>query len=132
MNTPVCGSRAVSAAAQVSRGAQYRRRGPSSGYGFFSRRCGGTTGGGLVFEEIIMEATRKIVVGVDATETGARALRNALEIAALGGHTEVHAIRVIEPIADPVLGVLPPTTTDQIAELKEVLQGAIAELIAKN
>jgi nucleotide-binding universal stress UspA family protein len=79
-----------------------------------------------------MEATRKIVVGVDATETGARALSNALEIAALGGRTEVHAIRVIEPIADPVLGVLPPTTDDQLGELKELLQHAIEELIAKN
>lgn len=79
-----------------------------------------------------MEATRKIIVGVDATETGARALRNALEIAAFGGQTEVHAIRVIEPIADPVLGVLPPTSDDQLAELKEILQQAIADLITKN
>lgn len=76
-----------------------------------------------------MEATRKIVVGVDNTETGTRALRSALEIASEGPRTEVHAIRVIEPIADPVLGVLPPSTEEQLGELKDVLQEAIQKMI---
>lgn len=79
-----------------------------------------------------MEATRKIVVGVDATETGARALRSALELAAFGGRTEVHAIRVSEPIGDPVLGFLPPTTDVELAALKDCLQRAIADLITTN
>ena len=45
-----------------------------------------------------MEATKKIVVGVDSTETGALALRQALEIASLHERAEVHAVRVVEPI----------------------------------
>lgn len=78
-----------------------------------------------------MEATRKIVVGVDNTETGARALRKALETAAVGARTEVHAIRVVDPVVDPLLGTLPLSTPDaEIADLKDQLQKAIHEMIA--
>lgn len=79
-----------------------------------------------------MEATRKIVVGVDNTDTGARALHHALQVAARGPHTEVHAIRVIEPVADPVLGVVAASTSEELEGLKDALQNAIHQLIAED
>jgi nucleotide-binding universal stress UspA family protein len=76
-----------------------------------------------------MEATRKIVVGVDNTETGARALTKALETAAVGARTEVHAIRVLEPVSDPLIGIPLASTTEELADLKEKLQNAIQKMI---
>jgi nucleotide-binding universal stress UspA family protein len=64
-----------------------------------------------------MERTQKIVVGVDNTETGKLALAQALEIAAGNERAEVHAIRVVEPIVDPLIDVT-PSAVEEIERLK--------------
>jgi nucleotide-binding universal stress UspA family protein len=79
-----------------------------------------------------METTRKmIVVGVDGTETGARALENALQVAARDPHAEVHAIRVVEPAVDPVLGLVAASTDVELEALKDSLQAGIRDVIAR-
>ncbi|MBI2391345.1 MAG: universal stress protein [Deltaproteobacteria bacterium] len=75
------------------------------------------------------QSLRKIVVGVDATELGERALAYALDLAAGRKPTEVHAIRVIEPMVDPLVGAI-PSTGDELDALKELLHAAIQREIA--
>lgn len=79
-----------------------------------------------------METTRKIVVGVDGTDTGACALSRALEMAAIGVPTEVHAIRVLDAVSDPLLGSLVLSSAEGLKELTETLQTAVQALIAAN
>lgn len=74
--------------------------------------------------------TRRIVVGVDASELGDRALAYALEMAVLQPDTEVHALRVIEPMVDPLVGAM-PSTRDELEVLKVLLQAAIQREIAE-
>jgi len=76
-----------------------------------------------------MEATKKIVVGVDTTETGALALKNALEIASIHERAEVHAIRVVEPIVDPLIDVV-PSAQEEVERLKQDSLAAVRQLIA--
>ena len=78
-----------------------------------------------------MDVTRKIVVGVDDSEIGVRALKYALEVAANGPRAEVHAIRVVEIATDPILGVLPPAAPDELTALKELIQKTVQESIAE-
>ena len=67
---------------------------------------------------------RRIVVGVDASDLGDGVLRNAFELAVSRAPTEVHALRVIEPMVDPLVGVL-PSTNEELARLEEQVRGAI-------
>jgi nucleotide-binding universal stress UspA family protein len=64
-----------------------------------------------------MEVTKKVVVGVDNTDIGAFALSRALEIASGYGKAEVHVLRVIEPVVDPLVDVL-PSATEEVERLK--------------
>lgn len=76
-----------------------------------------------------MEAKRKIVVGVDNTETGALALKNALEIAANDESAEVHAIRVVEPVVDPLVEAL-PSAREEVERLRTDAMAAVRQVIA--
>lgn len=67
---------------------------------------------------------RRIVVGVDASDLGTGALSYALDQAVLYPHTEVHALRVIEPMVDPLVGAI-PSTRDELDILKDLLHQAI-------
>lgn len=71
-----------------------------------------------------MDQTRRIVVGVDASDLGTGALSYALDMAVAQPHTEVHAIRVIEPMVDPLVGAI-PSTRDELDVLKDLLHEAI-------
>jgi nucleotide-binding universal stress UspA family protein len=76
-----------------------------------------------------MQTTKKIVVGVDHTEIGAAALRSALEIAAGYGDAEVHVLRVVEPVVDPLVDVL-PSATEEVERLKLETLEAVKRQIA--
>jgi nucleotide-binding universal stress UspA family protein len=78
-----------------------------------------------------MEKINKIVVGVDNTELGAGALSRAIALAGTQPNTEVHALRVVEPIVDPLVGAL-PSTKDELESLKDQLQAAIQNAIAED
>ena len=70
------------------------------------------------------QSPRRIVVGVDASDLGTGALSYALDLAVLYPHTEVHALRVIEPMVDPLVGAI-PSTRDELDALKDLLHEAI-------
>ncbi len=76
-----------------------------------------------------MEATKKVVVGVDNTEISAIALTRALEIAAGYGNAEVHVLRVIEPVVDPLIDML-PAATEEVERLKADTLEAVKKQIA--
>lgn len=76
------------------------------------------------------QTIRRIVVGVDASELGTNALSYALDMAVAQPHTEVHALRVIEPMVDPLVGAI-PSTRDELDILKDLLHGAIQREIQK-
>jgi nucleotide-binding universal stress UspA family protein len=76
-----------------------------------------------------MEATKKIVVGVDTTEIGALALARALEVAAASPRAEVHAIRVIEPVVDPLVDLM-PSAAEEVERLKADTFAAVQKMIA--
>jgi len=77
-----------------------------------------------------MDQIRRIVVGIDASELGTNALSYALDMAVLQPHTEVHAVRVIEPMVDPLVGAI-PSTRDELDILKDLLHAAIQREITK-
>jgi len=77
-----------------------------------------------------MAATKNIVVGFDHSELGMRALEYALDLAAARPPTEVHVVRAIEPMIDPLVGVI-PQTGEEIERVKAAIQTSIEHAIQR-
>ncbi len=77
---------------------------------------------------------RKLVVGIDFSELSERALDVALDTAAVGDSTEIHAL-VVRPLAgdvlDPLTIPVPPQLGDDLEMLRDLLERRVRASLAR-